>query len=201
MPNASARREFDAAYYDRFYRNARTRAVSQADTANLAAFVLAYMRRLDIPVRSALDVGCGLGFWRDALSQAIPGLNYTGVETSAYLCQRFGWQQAPIDTFRSRRRYDLVICQSVLQYVDDAAVSRGLANVARLCRGVLYLEIVTAEDWAENCDRQRTDGEIHRRPAAWYRRHIRRHFRSCGGGVYVPKDSDVVLYELEKGRD
>ena len=57
---------------------------------------------------------------------------------------------------------------------------------------------MTREDWDENCDQRATDGKIHLRPTEWYRREISRYFDNCGGGVFVPKDSPVVFYELEK---
>ena len=40
-----------------------------------------------------------------------------------------------------------MICQSVFQYVPAAEVRRGLRNLAGLCRGAAYLEVVTREDW------------------------------------------------------
>jgi hypothetical protein len=57
--------------------------------------------------------------------------------------------------------------------------------------------VLTAEDWRDNCDRRATDGNVHLRPARWYRRRLERHFRVCGGGVFLHRDSGAVLYALE----
>jgi SAM-dependent methyltransferase len=193
------RAEFDAAFYRRFYLDSATRVHDPRSRRRLADFVLACLDHLGIPVRRVLDVGCGLGHWRVELARRRPGARYTGVETSGYLCDTLGWERGAADTWRGRGRHDLVICQSVLQYLDDRAVARSLANLARQCRGALYLEVVTREDWRRHCDRETTDGHIHLRPAAWYRKAIARHFRAVGGGIFLPKDSPVVLYELERG--
>jgi SAM-dependent methyltransferase len=194
----SARTTFDRAYYRRFYEDPDTRSVGPADTGRLVAHVAAYLKYLDIPVRTALDVGCGLGLWRALLAEHFPGLRYTGIETSEYACERFGWRRASVATFESASRYDLVICQSVLQYVSAGEVRAGIRNLARLCGGAMYLELVTREDWERNCDRSGTDGEIHLRAARWYRRLLAPHFTNCGGGVFLPVTSDTVLYEMEK---
>jgi SAM-dependent methyltransferase len=195
--NRLVRTDFDEAYYRRFYVDRPTRAQHPSDVRRLAAFVFAYLNYLRIPVRRVLDVGCGLGRWHGAVAQHHPRAAYTGVEPSAYLCEKYGWQRGSVTDYRARGRYDLVVCQSVLQYLDDADVHRAIANMARLCRGALYLEITTRGDLQRYADRARTDTDIHVRTADWYRRALRPHFRSAGGGVFLPNDSPVVLYELE----
>jgi trans-aconitate methyltransferase len=144
-----------------------------------------------------LDLGCGFGRWRDALAAHHPRATYTGVESSEYLCEKFSWERGSVTDYRGRGQYDLVICQGVLQYVDGAGVHRAVANLARLCRGALYLEIATRGDLQKNTDRTATDANVYARSAEWYRRIVERHFRGIGGGVFLPKDSPVVLYELE----
>ncbi len=89
------------------------------------------------------------------------------------------------------------MCQGVLQYLDDRAAAKALANLARWTDGALYVEALTARDWRHNCDRTRTDGDVHLRPGDWYRRRLARHFLAGGGGVFVSKKSGVTLYELE----
>jgi len=96
-----------------------------------------------------------------------------------------------------RATFDLVICQGVLQYLDDRTAARALANLARWTDGVLFLEALTRRDWRENCDRERTDGDVHLRDGAWYRRRLARHFQRCGGGVFVARAAGCSLFELE----
>lgn len=195
-----ARTVFDAAYYHRFYRCPATRVHDAAARGRLAAFVFGYLGYLGIPMRRVVDMGCGLGYWRREVATRHPRARYTGVEASGHLCATLGWQRGTVDGWTGRGRYDLVICQSVLQYLDDSAARKGIANLGRLCRGALFLEATTQGDWENNCDRKSTDGRVYLRTEAWYRRALSRHFRPLGGGLFLPLDSEVVLYDLEKAR-
>jgi SAM-dependent methyltransferase len=190
---------FNEAYYRRFYLDTKTRVRSGAAEERLARFVFGYMGHLGLPVRRVLDLGCGLGGWKRVLSRHHRGADYTGVEISPYLCGKYGWTQSSAADFRGRGRYDLVLCQSVFQYLGDEEARKAVANMARLCRGALYLEIITKRDWEIHCNRKMTDGKIHLREASWYRKLLARHFRSAGGGIFLPKDSHAVLYDLEAG--
>jgi SAM-dependent methyltransferase len=188
---------FDEEYYRRFYLNPATRVSAAPAQARLADFVFGYLAHLEVPVKRVLDLGCGLGQWRKELAKHHPKATYQGVEFSPYLCEKLGWVRGSVADYRGRGRYDLVICQSVFQYLDDAEAKAGIRNLARLCRGAVYLEIITRKDWREHCNREITDGNIHLREGAWYRKQLDRHFRSIGGGLFLPKDSPAVLYELE----
>jgi SAM-dependent methyltransferase len=191
---------FGEDYYRRFYKDPATRVRAGSAQSRLADFVFGYLSHVGVPVRRMLDLGCGLGHWSADLARKHPRATYTGVEISPYLCARYGWEQGSAADFRGRGRYDLIICQSVLQYLPDEGVKAAVANMARLCRGALFLEIITAGDWRDHCDQRVTDGNIHMRTESWYRKALGRHFRSAGGGVFLPLDSPVVLYELEQGR-
>jgi SAM-dependent methyltransferase len=190
--------QFDAAYYDRFYRKRATRVSDAKETAKLGRFVCSYVDYLGLRVERVLDAGCGLGRWRGVIAEHFPRARYQGIEVSEYLCAELGWTHASIAEFESRGRFDLVICQGVLQYLDDRAAGAALANIAKLCRGALYLEVLTAEDWREACDQRATDGQVHRRPAAFYLKRLARHFNALGGGLFVHKDAGIVLYALER---
>lgn len=194
-----ARREFGEAYYRRFYLDPSTRVHEARGQGRLARFVFSYLDYLGIPIRRVADLGCGLGHWRRELGGRHPAARYTGVEHSEFLCRKMGWEKGSAVDWRGRGRYDLVICQSVLQYLDDREARGALANMARLCRGALYLEALTREDWGAHCNKRVTDGRSHLRPAAWYRRALSRHFKPAGGGIFLPLDSDSVLYSLEGG--
>lgn len=191
--------QFDRAYYDRFYRNPRTRVYEPAEVRKLCAFVVAYLEHLDVPIRRVLDLGCGLGYWRDALEELRPNADYTGVEVSDYLCDECGWERGSVVDYRGRGSYDLVVCQGVLQYLTNAEATEALDNLARLCRGALFLEVLTKEDWERNCDRSVTDGSVHLRTARWYRQRLREEFVNAGGGMFLARETGVVLYELERG--
>ena len=189
---------FDRTYYERFYLDPKTRVTTVEGVARLARFVCHYLQYLELPVHRVLDIGCGLGWWREPLAHHYPAASYTGVEVSSYLCASFGWQSGSVVDYRADEPFDLVICHGVLQYLDESQARRALDNLARLCQGALFLEVLTQEDWQHNCDQSTTDGDTHLRPAKWYRSRLKRHFTNCGGGVFLAANASVVLYELEK---
>ena len=189
---------FDRAYYDRFYRRRRTRVASPESTALLVDFVASYLRLIGLSPGTALDLGCGLGYWKKPLQRHFPRLVYQGVEISDYLCAEYGYEKGSVVDYRCPAPQDLVVCQGVLQYLAEREAKKGIRNLARLCGGALYLETLTAEDWEDNVDQELTDGDVHLRPAAWYRRELGRHFFNCGGGLFVPRETPLVLYELER---
>ncbi|HUQ11532.1 MAG TPA: class I SAM-dependent methyltransferase [Steroidobacteraceae bacterium] len=187
---------FDRDYYQRFYFDPRTAVVSRAEMNARAKLIAAYSEHIGLPVRRMLDAGCGIGLLRTPLQRAFPRATYLGLEYSEYLCERYGWQQGSLATFAADP-FDLVVCYDVLQYLDDRTASRALANLARLTRGVLYLSALTERDWRENCDRTRTDREVHLRDAEWYARRLRRHFKPSGAGFWVRRGSPLTTWEME----
>jgi len=194
----TSERAFDAAYYQRYYLDPRSRAVSQSDMDLLGQMIAVQMRRLGLPVRRILDAGCGLGLLRRSLLAAYPRARYIGLEVSEYLCERMGWVQASVVDYRARAPFDLVICHDVPQYLDDGAAARAIRNLASLCRGALYFHVPTEEDRRENIDPSGTDTNVHWRAADWYQRRLRRHFLHTGLGLHVRRDVPVVQWALER---
>jgi SAM-dependent methyltransferase len=189
---------FDASFYRRYYLDPRTRVASRADALRLGRFVCAFVDYLGFTVRRVLDAGCGLGHMRVPVREFFPRARYVGLETSEYLCRRHGWVHASIAGYAPRAPFDLVICHDVLQYLDDRAASRALANLGRLSRGALYFSVLTAGDWRRNADRSRTDAGVHLRSEAWYRARLQRHFRHVGGGLLVRRSHAPLMWELER---
>lgn len=192
MPRAA----FDADFYRRFYFDRRTQVTTRAETAAHARTVAALVRHVDLPVRTILDAGCGLGWMRQPLLRAFPDATYSGIEVSRHTCERYGWTHASIASYRTRKRFDLVICYDVLQYLTDAEAARAIANMGRLCRGALFLQVPTREDWLRNADRSCSDADIHLRPSHWYRTRLARRFRHAGFGLYVRRSVPLVQWEL-----
>jgi SAM-dependent methyltransferase len=191
------RTEFDEAYYRRFYRDPEHRVGTKADTARVVALVAAYLAHLQVPIKSVLDLGCGLGWWRDPVRRHFAGARWVGVERSQYLCERFGWAHGSVVDWKGPPA-DLVVCQGVLQYLSERDARRALRNLTRLARRALYVEVVTREDWERTLDRRRSDRQIALRPADFYRRALDRCFIACGAGLYVRK-GEATLFELERG--
>jgi trans-aconitate methyltransferase len=184
---------FDAAYYAKWYGD---RATRQELATRAADFVVSYIDYMDADIETALDLGCGLGLWKRALKRRAPHVRYTGVETSPYLCDKFGWERGDVSTYSSRRRYDLVICQGVLQYLADEACAAAIANLDRLCRRFLYLEVLTAGDAKAVCAPDGTDFEVYVRDKGWYARRLKGRFVNLGGGLYAKPQMRDHYYEL-----
>ena len=87
----ATRSKFDKKYYDRFYGGSSDRAAYRRDEQRLGDFVCSYLKYLGQPVRRVVDIGCGLGQWRDIVAKHFPRASYTGVERSEHLCEKLGW--------------------------------------------------------------------------------------------------------------
>ena len=199
---SNKRKSFGPDYYRRYYGNEQTRVTDLAEVRRLATFVAGYLQYLQIPVTTILDIGCGVGHWRSVAEELWPDARYYGLEYSSHLCEKFGWHEGSIVDLNpkaklGRSTFDLVVCQGVLQYLSDRPAATALNNLARWCKGALYLEALTERDWLENCDQEVTDGDVHLRPASFYRQRLGKNFQECGGGVYCSHKADVALFELE----
>ena len=188
---------FDREYYQRYYYDPHTAVASRAEMRARARLIAAFVAHLGLPVRRILEAGCGTGLLRRELGRLLPRAHYTALESSDYLCRRYGWQHGRIEQFRARAPYDLIVCYDVLQYLERAAAERTLRNFARLTRGALYFSALTRGDLERNCDPKRTDANVHLRSAHWYRARLRRHFRAAGLGFWVRRGAPLTLWELE----
>ena len=188
---------FDREYYQRYYYDPRTAVASRAEMRARARLIAAGAAYVGLPVRRILDAGCGVGLLGRELRRALPRAEYTGLEVSGYLCSRYGWRRGRIEAYRARSPYDLVVCYDVLQYLTTPHAVRALANLARLTRGLLYFSALTRGDFERNCDRTRTDPDVHLRSARWYRTRLARHFREAGLGLWLRRGAPLTLWELE----
>jgi hypothetical protein len=192
----TASRPFDEAYYRKHY-GSRARVHSAREIARLASGVCGLAEWLGVELRAALDVGAGPGLWRDWFRRHRPGVAYRSTDFSAYACQTYGHERRDISRWRARGRFDLIVCQGVLQYLEDDAAARAIENLGAMSRGLLYLEAVTRHDLAEVVDLVRTDTAIHARSGAWYRRRLAPHFVQVGAGLWAARRAGLAFYELE----
>jgi SAM-dependent methyltransferase len=189
---------FDEAYYQRFYFDKKTSVVDPQHMERLGAFVCSYLQYLRVPVRRVLDVGCGIGLWKDIVARHFPLASYHGVEYSPYLCQRFGWMPGSVVDYRAEAPFDLVICQGVLPYLNTVDLKRALHNLGQLSNGALYLEAVSREDWEQGIlDEDLTDPSLFRHRASLYRRGLAEGFTPQGGGLWLSRRAEVPLFALE----
>ncbi len=197
MPLASSAR-FGRDYYRRYYFDPRTAVASAHESRVRARLIAAFADYHGFPVRRILDAGCGIGRLRAPLLQHFRNADYVGLDASEYLCRRYGWERCRIEEYRPVTAFDLVICYDVLQYLEDRAAARALNNLARLGRGILYFSALTEIDSQENCDRRRTDLDVHRRTGEWYRARLRRGFVPIGAGLWVRRGAPFTIWELER---
>lgn len=193
---------YDKSYFDKWYRHPKFRVKSRLDMARQLAFVLdAAEYLLERPVRRVLDVGSGEGNWAPVLRRLRPKATYYGVDKSEYAVRRFGRRRnirlgtlATLGSLRLPKRFDLVLCLGVLNYVPADELRAGLRQIRQLADGLVYLEIFTrADDATGDFSRDRA------RWPAWYRREIKRAgFASLGMHCYLPRKLEWHAAALEK---
>jgi SAM-dependent methyltransferase len=188
---------FDREYYKLYYYDPKTAVTTRSEMKARARLIAAYAVHTGLPLQRVLDAGCGTGLLKAPLQRFLPRATYTGIEASEYLCQRYGWQQATIESYKPAAPFDIVVCYDVLQYLDSATARRALANLGRLCRGVLYFTALTRLDWEHNCDRIRTDRNVHLRSAQWYRSRLQGSFREAGAGFWLRRGAPFTVWDLE----
>jgi SAM-dependent methyltransferase len=196
-------KHYDQSYFERWYRNPRTRIITPADTKRKAQLALAaaeYM--LERPVRTVLDIGAGEGTWLPVLKAMRPSVRYTGVDPSEYAVRRFGrrrnihWGRfgALDDAGLLSGSYDLVVCCGVVNYLSRPELERGLGVIAAVLSGVAFIEVWTT---ADDIVGDRRGWQEH--TPAYYRRIFRRAgLVACGMHCYVGPSLAREAAALEK---
>ena len=190
-------KRFDKAYYDRYYRNPKTRSTTPAAVGRQATFIHAYLRHLELEVSSVLDIGCGTGNLLRALGRAYPRASCSGVEYSDYLCRHYGWTQGSVDSFMPLQPADLVICNDVLGYLDEKRCIAALKNLSEMTATTLYLGVLTTQD-VPISDRTRTDSSQITRSVSFYRKQLGRHFVAVGGGLFIKQPLPATIWHLDR---
>jgi trans-aconitate methyltransferase len=188
---------FDAEYYRRFY--GRHGVHDRRRLGHLAAAVHEICAWWEVRPRSVLDVGAGTGMWRDWYRLNHPKVRVASIDISEHACETFGHQRRDIAAWQPARPFDLVICHSVLHYLDNLAATAAIDHLASATRYVMYLELPTTDDLTHVVDNQSTDLDVHHRTGAWYRRRLEPHFRQAGAGLWVRRGA-MPMYELEAAR-
>lgn len=198
-----SQKQYDRAYFDRWYRDPRYAVVHQgvqARRVQLAVAVTEYL--IERPLYNVLDVGCGEAPWRALLKRARPRVRYTGVDPSEYVVRRFGKSRnirlgrlQDLAKLGLNDEYDLIVCCDVLHYVSTREALAGLRAIAKRLRGVAMIEVFSQED-----DTVGDDDEFQQRGAAVYRRLFREAgLLSLGMHCYVTRDFEDQLTVFERG--
>ncbi|MCK9537984.1 class I SAM-dependent DNA methyltransferase [Dokdonella sp.] len=188
---------YDRSYFDRWYRSGTHRIGARAELARKVAMVVHVAEYyLGRPLANVLDVGCGEAPWRAVLERLRPGVDYRGLDPSAYVVQRYGRTRnlgqarfGDLGALRFDARFDLIVCSDVLHYVGAAELRRGLDGFGELLEGLAFIEVFTSRD---NVDGDR-EGFIARHPN-WYRaRFLAAGLLPCGSHMYAgPRLSRAV---------
>lgn len=166
-------KQYDRAYFDRWYRDAGTRVHRPRELARKLAMLVPLAEYfLGHPLRRVLDVGCGEGNWRAPLKKLRPQVEYLGLDPSAYAVERFGHRRnihqmafGQLAEQRFSAPFDLIICANVLQYLAPSELRRGLSGFPDLLHGMAFIETYARGDDVEG-DRE----GFRQRPAGWYRK-------------------------------
>jgi len=196
------KKNYDRAYFDRWYRDPRSRVVTPAVIARKAHLVLAVAEYfLGRTVRSVMDVGCGEGDWYRPLKTMRPGIRYLGIDPSPYVVERFGRRRnmrlggfGDVAEHAGGRMFDVIVCSDVMQYVAPPELRRGVEQIAAHLEGVAFLEAHTTADALEGDMRG-----WHRRTPGYYRRlFTRAGLIACGPHCYVGEALEDSVSALER---
>jgi SAM-dependent methyltransferase len=197
-------KQYDRAYFERWYRDPRTRIHLRAAVERKVRLALAATEYLtQRPVRSVLDVGCGEGPWQPILRRQRPGVRYVGVDSSEYAVRRYGRARdlrlgsfGALGELGLEGPFDLIVCSDALHYVPDEEVRPGLRALAGLLGGMAWMEFFTSADRITGDFR-----EMKRRPPAFYDRHLRAAgLVHCGLFGFVRADFAPGVTAFERGR-
>jgi SAM-dependent methyltransferase len=190
-------RRFDEAYYHRFYENPKTRIYGPKEHSHLAQYVFSFASLNEIELGSVLDIGAGVGLWKHWIEKNAKEVEYTGIEVSQTMCKKHDYQHRDIARWRDRRKYDLIICQGVLQYLSDPDVAPAVANIAAMAGGLVYFEVLTRGDLRDRVDKDVTDLDVFVRNGSYYRGLFGKHLVPLGGGLHWTRELPPPFWELD----
>jgi SAM-dependent methyltransferase len=193
---------YDEAAFERWYRDPRTRLMGPAERRRrVSAVVAAAERWLERPLRSALDVGCGLGLRGREMRRLRPALRYVGYEPSPAVPRalRRGFEIrrgsfAEVAALPEASGFDLVLCVDVLHYLEAPAVDAALEALVGRALGPLLLEVMTAADDVEGD----LEGFRARRPRWWRDRFARHGLVGVGLHLWLPRPLARSASALER---
>lgn len=193
-------KSYDRAYFDRWYRNERTRVVDRNDVERKALFAVgAAEYLLGRTIDSVLDVGCGEGAWQPVLAKLRPRASYLGIDPSAYAVKRFGARRnlragsfATLDEAGLDGPYDLVVCVGVVNYLAPRELAAGLQTIAAATSGMAFIEAFASGDEIVGD----TEQWRWRKPAWWREQFRAAGLTAVGLHCYVPpgiRENTVAL--------
>lgn len=195
-------KEYDRAYFDRWYRHPEHRVRARGETARKVGMVVGLAEYyLGRAITNVLDIGCGEGVWRAPLLKLRPQINYLGLDSSDYAIRRFGRSRnlrmadfSDLAELRFDRRFDLIVCSDVVHYLGAAELRRGLSGFPELLEGLAFIELFTSKDPVDGD----TKGFISRSPT-WYRQRFSEvGLMACGSHCYLAPGLTRSVSALER---
>lgn len=195
-------KNYDRAYFDRWYRDPAHRVRARGETLRKINMVVALSEYyLGRTISNVLDIGCGEGVWRAPLLKIRPGIEYLGLDSSEYAIRRFGRARnlrmakfSDLAELRFERRFDLIVCSDVVHYLRAPELRRGLSGFPELLEGLAFIELFTSRD--------AVDGDVAGfipRPPTWYRtRFADAGLMACGSHCYLSPHLMSSVSELER---
>ena len=197
-------KQYDRAYYEKWYRSAQHRVGSRAQLARKVAMVVHLAEHyLARPLHNVLDVGCGEAPWRAHLLKLRPKLAYRGLDSSEYVVERYGRSRniglatfGQLGELRFDTRFDLIVCTDVLHYLKPAEIRAGLQGIGEMLEGVAFLEVFTSRDDVAGDHH----GFVSRAPA-WYLREFGKvGLLPCGSHCYLGPRLERHIAALERAQ-
>lgn len=182
--------------FSNIYRKDEDKEEFFSDIPYFADYLQTVARLFDFPIASVLDMGCGKGQYGELMRQTWgPELKtYLGVELDKDLVERIQKPfivQGDLLNFKSRKKFDIVLCHSVIQYIEHPEMAfKKLHALVKKTGFVSVFQTMTAEDY--KLYRQKTSWSD---PYAWkhtteeIRRALFKYFDVLSYGILVPKGS------------
>ena len=176
---------FDSEYYRRYYHHPETAVITPEMQRHEVQFVIAFCRHIELEIKRFTDVGAGTGWWAREFAKRYPDCRHIETfEASESACRIYGHRHVELQKLGGRES-DLVVCRDVLRYLSDSDAEKGIRRLARKCRGVLYLHVITSDD---EIDEDASDMAGFFRSTGWYRKRLRAAgFSDCGMGLFASK--------------
>jgi len=197
----NAESHFDAEYYRRYYDVPSTAIMTKEMQRDEVSFVLAFCRHAGLAIKRFADVGAGTGWWAKEFARRRPECRHIETYDASEAAARiYGHKRIEVQKLKGPE-CDLVVCRDVLRYLDDPSAEIAIKKLARKCRGVLYVHVITSDD---EIDEEASDMSGFFRSTAWYRKRFRAAgFTDCGMGLFASKkfsEFNPFALELPRGR-
>jgi len=156
-------------YADAFYRNSKIQAAPAEESPYFGFWQQVAQAIRETGAHSLLDIGCGPGQFAEFITDAIPGLSYTGVDFSGVAVE-LARARVPAARFEVRDLStpdgleglgdDLIVALEVLEHIDD-----DLGVLARMPAGARFVGSVPNFDSFGHVRFFKSDADVHQRYA------------------------------------